>query len=90
MVDVGQGRYLFRAHVGGGPDRYPGPGELVGSRGDYSPGNAEVQQHRSLAGKHDIGGLYIAVDDPLAMGVIESVEQVTGDSQRLCDREATE
>ena len=88
VVDVGQGRDLLRAHVGGGPDRYPGPGELVGSRGDDRPGNAEVQQHRPLTGEHDIGGLHIAVDDPVAVGVIQSVQQVTGDSQRLGDRQA--
>ena len=71
------------------PTAIPDRVKLVGSRGDDRPGNAEVQQHRTFTGEHDIGGLHVAVDDAMPVGVVQGVQHVAGDSQRLRDRQGS-
>jgi hypothetical protein len=42
-VYVRQRRDLFGTHVGGCANRYAGPGQLIGARGDYGTGDPEIE-----------------------------------------------
>ncbi len=63
--------HLFRAHVAGCAERNSRAGELFSPDLFHRPCDPEVEQHRPGGGQHDVLGLYVAVDDPAGMGVLE-------------------
>ena len=48
---------------------------------------AEVEQLRAAGRQHDVGGLQIAVNDSMTMGVVEGTGHLRGVRQRLGDRQ---
>src|SRR5271169_1163423 len=48
---------------------------------------AEIQQLGALLRQDDVGGLEIAMGDPLAMGAVEAVRNLVGVAQDLVERQ---
>ena len=69
--ELALGRELFRRHVGRGADEVPRPGQRR-ELGLAVHGEPEVEDHRRAVRRdHDVPGLDVAVDDPLAVGHVE-------------------
>jgi hypothetical protein len=49
----------------------------------------EVEQLRAARGQHDVAGLQIAVDDPVAVCLVEGVGDFDGVAERPIERECT-
>jgi len=85
-VEVGTGvqhpaQGLLGRHVGQGPDEHARLAETGAVEQD---GEAEVAQLRdAIFGEPDVPRLQIAVDDPVAMSVLEGLAELIGDLQDL-------
>jgi hypothetical protein len=104
LVDALAAR-LLGGHVGGGPEddpgQRPGPGEGGGlgevdrgraGAGVARPGlgEAEVEDLDLSAGRElDVGGREVAVDDALAVGLLEGRGDLLGDLEGLVDGDRT-
>src|SRR5207249_8139069 len=72
---------LLRAHVAGRADRLARLGERQAAGGADRARDAEVGHDGVIAGKEDVLGFDVAVDDSLAMGESERVGDVTRDME---------
>ena len=86
-VHVVAGR-LFGAHVRGRADGQAdlGEGRAGGRRGDQRLADAEVGHDRVAFVQQDVLGLDVAMDDVVAVRVVERVGHLDGDAQRVVDR----
>ena len=86
-VHVVAGR-LFGAHVRGRADGQAdlGEGRAGGRRGDQRLADAEVGHDRVAFVQQDVLGLDVAMDDVVAVRVVERVGHLDSDAQRLVDR----
>ena len=56
--------------------------------GTTQVGQAEIHQFRAARREHDVGGLYVAMNDLMAMGKRQCTGDVDGDAQRFGDGQA--
>ena len=76
VVDLLERGDLLGAHVGGGADRDPGAGEPVAARGRHRSRDAEIEEDRPLRTEDDVLRLHVPVDDAVAVGMVDGIEQV--------------
>ena len=86
MVYIGHSLDLLGAHVARRADHEPRPGEPIHPGHLYRTGDAEVDQHGSLARQNDVFRLHVAMDDPLRVGIAQCIEQIRCDLESVVDR----
>jgi hypothetical protein len=93
-VDVGPrveplvARGLLGAHVGRRADDEPCLGQLLLVAPSEVPRDPEVGHERvAVVGEEQVLGLDVAVDDAVAMRVLERLRRLAGDTERVLDRE---
>jgi hypothetical protein len=86
VIGVRVAQRLFRRHVGWRPDRHSGLGKrgalrvAVGARGADGLRDPEVGDGGAAAGKQDVVGLDVTVDDAVAMRVRQRARNVAQDA----------
>ena len=78
---------LFRAHVLRCAEGEARLREAVPSGLLHGERDAEVREHRFAVLQHDVLGLDVAVDHPLAVRVVERSRHLTGDVDRFTQAE---
>src|SRR5688572_20217370 len=86
-ADLGVARGLLGAHVFGRAERDAALGDRLDSRAGANVRNAEVREERVIIGKENVFRLYIAVNETVAMSVVESGSTFSRDAQSFLDRE---
>ena len=76
-IQIARAARLLGAHICGRPDGDAGVGEA--GLGVQSARDAEVRHQRVIPGEHDVLGFHIAMDDPVAVGVVERVGGLSRD-----------
>jgi hypothetical protein len=84
-----RGHVLRRPHEDSlaGRVRRRGHGSVYRSRTAAQLGDAEVEQLGALPGEHDVGGLQVAVNDPLMVGLGERLGNLGRIAQRFLQRQ---
>ncbi len=86
-VDVALSRRLLRAHVARRPQRQPGLGQFLAAHRAHRPCDTEVGHPGMAILQEDVLGLEVAMNEPMAMGVIEGISDLAEELQRLVDRQ---
>jgi hypothetical protein len=81
------GAGLLGAHVRRRPEREPGLGQPVLTRGGDRARDPEVRHHRLVAFQQDVFRLDIAVDDAVRVGVAQGAQHLEGDPHGLVERQ---
>ena len=85
--DLLLGRRLFRAHVVRRAEAHPGLGHPPAGRGGDGERDAEVHDHRASVVQQQILRLDVAMDDAVAMRVVERIGDLAGDAHGFVDAE---
>ncbi len=79
-------RRLLGRHVEGSPDRETGLGQAVATGRSDRQRDSEVRDQRLSSAQEDVGGLDIAVDDPLVVGRLKGVGHSGRHAKGFVDR----
>ena len=86
-ADVALAHRLLGAHVGGRAERHAGLGHAAAAGLLHGEGDAEVGDEGAAVVQEDVLGLDVAVDDALAVGVVEGAGDFRGDADGVVDGE---
>jgi hypothetical protein len=79
---------LLGTHVAWCADAYPGLGQLFPARGGgHRAGDAKIAEHRVSGDEQHVLGLYVAVHQSLAVGVVQRIGNFTGNPQGVLQRD---